>query len=259
MSFVLRDLSFSYGDRSIFQHLSADIPDGCRLAVLGPSGIGKTTLLSVLGLLWEPRKARLSGEILFSDRRGDRHSYAALGDEVASRLRRDQFGFALQSSYLLPHFSVAENIGMPLGLQGFSPRMRAERSRRLLRDADLEHLWQKLPRDLSGGERQRIAVLRAVVHDPQVVFADEPFSSLDNVNRDYILELLSRWQSGQLVGQERDTTKRTLIMVCHDPETAESCAEVILRLGPRYSFEMRATVKPPANLDEGACAVSHVS
>lgn len=145
-------------------------------------------------------------------------------DRAGLRLR--DFGFAIQSSYLLSNFSCLENVAMPLALRGEAHRDRREAARGLVEsagDPDLLECCQHLPADVSGGQRQRFAVLRAIVHDPRVVFADEPFSSLDEANADRILALLRAWR-------EADPS-RTLLLVCHDPDVAHREATDLILLG----------------------------
>jgi ABC-type lipoprotein export system ATPase subunit len=214
---ALREVSFDLRDR----------PDR-TVAVLGPSGSGKTTLLNLLGLLWEDRPA--GGRIVY--RGADDLDYADLNRSEKTELRLREFGFVLQSCYLLPHFSCLQNIALPLQLQGWTNAASRDRVEALLRQADQagaedgqtrEELWQvrhRLGSEVSLGQRQRMAVLRAMVHDPRVIFADEPVSNLDTGSTLRMLNLLREWRKGgwRLPGSNR--TARTLVLVCHHLETA---------------------------------------
>jgi putative ABC transport system ATP-binding protein len=209
------------------------IPAGATTAVVGLSGSGKTTLLSLLGLLWEAPPER--GALSYHDGTTER-VYAGLSASARAELRRRHFGFVLQSSYLLPHFSCAQNVGLPLALAGRPARERRERVHALLREADdsgtLYNLRDVSAREVSGGERQRMAVLRAVIHNPAVLFADEPLSNLDFRNAGRILDLLKRWQGNDLHADDAGRP-RTLVLVSHSTETAYREAEhfILLRRG----------------------------
>lgn len=228
--FELCDVCFSYpgAKEPALRHVGFRLAPNRTTAVLGLSGSGKTTLLSLMGLLWD---GAIQGQVVcYRDDKGRPHDYLSRNGFRRSDLRLHEFGFVMQSSYMLPHFSCMENIGMPLALQQVDQRhVRVEE---LLQTADpsraLFNLRGRLPRDISGGERQRMAVLRAVVHDPRVLFADEPLSSLDPLNARCIIDLLKRWKSGGLQRTERKT--RSLVLVSHNIEIACEMADDIIVL-----------------------------
>lgn len=214
MSFALEAVRFRHRsarptDRDALAGVTTTFPAGAASAVLGMSGSGKTTLLNLLGRLWDSPPT--AGRIAYTGRNGG--DYATLTPRSASRLRRDHFGFVLQSAFLINHLTCVENISVPLFLQG--ARGTERRARELLARAGMESLADRPARKLSGGERQRAAVLRAVIHDPDVVFADEPFSSLDPHNTDLLIKLFRAWQSGGL-SERGGEHPRTLILVTHD-------------------------------------------
>lgn len=120
-----------------------------------------------------------------------------------------------QSSYLLPHFSVGQNVAVPLELAKVAPGEQASRVGALLDRAGIGHLESKAARKISGGERQRAAVVRAIVHDPRVVFADEPASNLDRQNAEVVLSLLADWRDGKLPYQSPGG-ERLLFLVSHN-------------------------------------------
>jgi len=192
------------------------------MAILGPSGSGKTTLLNLLGLLWEGTLE--TGQVVYQGNgKASPCDYALLAPARRAELRLREFGFVLQSSYLLPHFTCAQNVAMPLAIQG---RQRSEcraAVERLLGVADptgqLLAVRDRLAGEVSGGQKQRMAVLRAVIHDPAVIFADEPISNLDPANARPILDLLRAWRDGLLHPDAPDRS-RTLILVCHSLRTA---------------------------------------
>lgn len=223
-------LQFPASPEPTLDGVSLSIPGGGVVALLGSSGSGKSTLLNVLGLLWGRNPT--AGTVLY-ERGKTRWNYSdpACTPQVQDELRAREFGFALQSSYLLPHFTAMQNLAVPLELRGDA---RAERTRRveaLLARAGLLHKAADKARTLSGGERQRIAVLRAIVHDPFVVFADEPISNLDPHNARLVLDLLADWRAGE--GEPAREGERTLVLVVHDPEIAWERADafIVLRQG----------------------------
>ena len=259
MSFVLNDVGFSYGlqratanlrqnskpDVRVLQDVNLTITSGSRIALLGPSGVGKSTLMCILGLLTGTR--RFEGRIEYTDSTGTPHQYQGLSTETAERLRRTEFGFALQSSYLLPHLTVEENLGIPLGLLGVPTAERRNRALQLLETAEgnLLSLADSLPSELSGGQQQRVAVLRALIHNPAVVFADEPFSALDEENKRLILQMLVTWQEEGMSHANPAATRRTLFLVCHDPEVPAKYGATILRMNPNSKIAFPGTTNEP--------------
>jgi ABC-type lipoprotein export system ATPase subunit len=217
MTLIVRDMLFHYeaeGQRTSRAPLdltgyALPLPSHGTVALLGESGSGKSTLLNVLGLLWD--KGLAQGTVSFD---GEEKTLQDLPGPDQARLRREEFGFVFQSSYLLPHFTVRQNISVPLELAGIG---RAEQQRRvdaLLDEAGLRPLAEKPARELSGGERQRAAILRAIVHDPRLVFADEPASNLDRQNEEMVLALLAHWRDGKL-DYQAPRRGRTLFLVSH--------------------------------------------
>jgi ABC-type lipoprotein export system ATPase subunit len=226
VSFELAAVTYRYPRAAgpALRDVTLTIPAGKTTVLLGPSGSGKSTLLSLLGLLWE---GSLDGGRITYRNGATSLDYAALGHAERAQLRLREFGFVLQSSYLLPHFTCAQNVGLPLALHGCGVREQRRRVETLLLRADLEgkllEVRDRLPGEVAGGQKQRMAVLRAVVHDPRVVFADEPFSNLDPPNARRIVRLLLDWRVGLLHGD--GTQERTLVMVCHDLEVARRVAD----------------------------------
>ncbi|MBI1915586.1 MAG: ATP-binding cassette domain-containing protein [Planctomycetes bacterium] len=231
MSFVLSGVTYSYprAGQPALRAASLEVPAGKTTVLLGPSGSGKSTLMSLLGLLWEGRLDQ--GEIRYDN--GHMHDYARLSHVDRARLRLVEFGFVLQSAYLLPHFSCSRNIALPLELNGQPPAAARQRVEALLRRADpsgeLFETRDRLPGEVSGGQKQRVAVLRAVAHNPRVVFADEPFSNLDPPNARRIVQLLLDWRSGAL-NPDDPARERTLVLVCHDLEVARRVADRVALL-----------------------------
>ncbi len=196
--------SFAMGDERIevLRGVDLSIAPGERLAIVGESGVGKSTLLHVLGTLDRPTSGRIAfrGEDLFSKS----------PEELAS-FRSRCLGFIFQFHHLLPEFDAQENVMLPGLIAGRSPREMGERARKLLAEVGLEHRVRHPVGKLSGGERQRVAVARALVLEPALVLADEPTGNLDPKTGQQILELML----------EINRVHRTaLVVVTHSPDLA---------------------------------------
>ncbi len=175
----LRNISKSFGHRPILHALSYVLQPGEYVAIMGESGVGKSTLLNLIAGLDEPDQ----GEIEI-----DGVSLAGMDDDSATRLRREKLGFVFQAFHVLPHLTLAQNVALPLLLNG-RPR---ERAHELLDAVGLGSRANDFPRQLSGGEMQRVAIARALVHRPRLLLADEPTGNLDPDTAREILALLRR-------------------------------------------------------------------
>ena len=167
-----------FGERTVLNAVSLDVAAGEYAAVIGDSGIGKSTLLNVIAGL-EPVD---SGQIFF-----EHTQLTALDDDALALLRRDSFGFVFQAFHVLPHLNVEENVALPLLLRGTPD---AGKAKALIAAVGLEGREASPPRELSGGELQRVAIARALVGDPKLVLADEPTGNLDPDNARLVLNLL---------------------------------------------------------------------
>jgi putative ABC transport system ATP-binding protein len=201
---VLRaaDIRKQFGRTAALDGADLEVDSGEVVAVVGPSGSGKSTLLHCAAGILTPD----SGQVVFEGRRVD-----AMGEVERSRLRRTAFGFVFQFGQLVPELTAAENIALPVMLGGASRRRAIGEARRWLALLDLREAAQKRPGELSGGEGQRVAVARALVHRPRVVFADEPTGSLDSLSGELVMDLLVR-----LAGEEG----AGIVIVTHDPRVA---------------------------------------
>jgi putative ABC transport system ATP-binding protein len=159
--------------------ISLEIEPGEFVAVMGPSGCGKSTLLHILGAM----DRATSGEVWLRDL-----PLHTADEETLTRVRRTQVGFVFQFFYLLPTFTVEENVGLPLLLAGRNHS--GPRIAQMLERVGLAPRLKALPNQLSGGEMQRVAIARALVHEPPLVLADEPTGNLDSENGAHVLELL---------------------------------------------------------------------
>ena len=168
-------------ERRVLDDVSLTVEQGEYVAIMGESGSGKSTLLNLIAGLDTPD----SGRIEF-----DRLDLGSLSDDRRTLLRRSQMGFVFQAFHLLPHLTVARNIGLPLALNGTDRALIQSRVAELLEAVGLASRAGSLPSQLSGGEMQRVAVARALAHRPKLVLADEPTGNLDADTAQEILELL---------------------------------------------------------------------
>jgi putative ABC transport system ATP-binding protein len=203
-----RELTKSYrlGETTVdaLRGVSLSVDEGEFVAIMGPSGSGKSTLLQLLGGLDRPT----GGEVVLEGA-----SIGTLGDEEATRLRRDRTGFVFQFFNLIPLLDVTENIGLPFTIAGGDPRSGdlASRIREVIELVELSGKEHHRPDQLSAGEQQRVAVARALVTRPALLFADEPTGNLDYTTGSEILDAL--WRSCT----ER---RQTIVLVTHDSKAA---------------------------------------
>ena len=214
--------SFQQGGVTIevLRGLDLEVRPGEIVALLGPSGSGKSTLLQAVGLL----EGGFEGSIRIKGEEA-----ARLDNDGRTRLRRDALGFVYQFHHLLPDFNAEENVVIPQLIRGAAPDEARERAASLLTALGLGHRLTHRPSQLSGGEQQRVAVARALVSRPAVVFADEPTGALDSTTSRQVLDLLR-----ELVDREG----QTVVMVTHDPSAAAYADRVVLLADGRLAGEL---------------------
>ena len=191
------------------KNINFSVEEGEYVAIMGESGSGKTTLLNILAALDKPT----AGEVLLNGK-----NLVSLKEKEISAFRREHLGFVFQDFNLMDSLSVKENIMLPVLLDKKEQKECEEKAEALEKQFGIEHLQEKNPYELSGGERQRVAICRALINDPSIIFADEPTGNLDS-------------KSGKVVAEEfrkiNEELGKTLLMVTHDPQMASRCKRVI--------------------------------
>jgi putative ABC transport system ATP-binding protein len=201
-------LAKRYGDTAIYQHVDLEVARGEFVAILGESGVGKSTLLNCIAGL----DSVAAGRVLIGG-----VDVTALAEPEQALFRRTRLGFVFQAFHVLPHLSLAHNVGLPLLLQG---RPDDARVQAMLAAVGLEAFGDRLPQTLSGGQLQRVAIARALVHDPQLILADEPTGNLDPATAERVMDLLA--------GQVR-SAGAACVLVTHS-RTAAARADRVLTL-----------------------------
>jgi len=204
----------------VLRGIDLDVSAGETIAILGPSGSGKSSLMALLSGL-----ERVSGgEVTVAGT-----DFGALDEDELAKARRGRIGIVLQSFHLLPTMTSLENVAVPLELSGASDAF--ERARTELEAVGLGHRLSHYPAQLSGGEQQRVAIARAVAPGPKIIFADEPTGNLDGKTGAAIIDLLFT---------RRDASGATLIIITHDPSLAERCERVLEMNDGRIVTDRRA-------------------
>ena len=211
--------TYTIADRMIhvLDNVSLAVSENEFLVVEGSSGSGKTTLLSLLSGLDKPT----SGRVFLQE-----EDITDSTEDSLAQLRKDVIGFVFQSFHLIPSLSAVENVMFPADLKR-DPAAR-EKAENLLQRMGLQHRSENFPHQLSGGEKQRVAMCRALINDPKIIFADEPTGNLDSENGRAILDLLLEFQ------KERRTT---LILVTHSTEIAKMADRMIILKDGRINAE----------------------
>ncbi|HRN55070.1 MAG TPA: ABC transporter ATP-binding protein [Agriterribacter sp.] len=205
----VKNVTKSYGSLQVLKGVSLDILPGEIVSIAGSSGAGKSTLLHIIGTL---DKAD-SGEITLQGQRLD-----LLSGKKLAGFRNRHMGFVFQFHHLLPEFSALENVCIPGWLLGKKKKETEGRARELLEVLGLKNRMENKPSALSGGEQQRVAVARALINNPDIVFADEPTGNLDSKNARELHRLFV---------QLRDNRKQTFLIVTHNEELAKMSDRVL--------------------------------
>lgn len=214
---VSKTYSIGQMEIRVLDEVSLTVPEGEFLVVEGSSGSGKTTLLSMLSGLDKPT----SGRILLQET-----DITDKSEDDLAQLRKDMIGFVFQSFHLIPSLTAQENIMFPAELKR-DPAAR-EKSKRLLQRMGLDKRSDNFPHQLSGGEMQRVAICRALINSPKIIFADEPTGNLDSENGRIILDLLLEFQK---------ESQTTLVLVTHSLNIAEMADRMIVLQDGRITSE----------------------
>ena len=212
MSLLIENLHKHYGAVAVFGNVSFEVARGEFVAIVGESGVGKSTLLNCMAGLdtWDAGRVLLDGTDI-----------GTLADEPRALLRRRHIGFVFQAFHVLPHLDVAQNVGLPLMLLDSRDRAaNAARVQEMLDAVGLHGLGSRLPQQLSGGQLQRVAIARALVHRPGLLLADEPTGNLDPQTAAMVMDAL--------IGQTR-AHGASLVLVTHS-QTAAARADRVLQL-----------------------------
>ncbi|MDY0779925.1 ABC transporter ATP-binding protein [Tenacibaculum sp. IB213877] len=203
---VAKNIHKYYGDVEVLKGVNLHIKKGEIIAIVGPSGAGKTTLLQILGTLDKPQKEQNYDLLL------DGISIKNLSDKEVCAFRNNHIGFIFQFHQLLPEFTALENVCIPAFIGGKKKQETEKRAKELLAFLGLSHREDHKPNQLSGGEQQRVAVARALINNPSVIFADEPSGNLDSVSAKNLHELFFKL---------RDEFGQTFVLVTHNKELAQ--------------------------------------
>ncbi|MDR3714931.1 MAG: ABC transporter ATP-binding protein [Puia sp.] len=206
---IARNIQKNYGDLQVLKGVGVEIKKGEIVSIAGPSGSGKSTLLHILGTLDEPA----SGEIFLQGKKID----GLKGKQMAA-FRNRNIGFVFQFHHLLPEFSALENVCIPGWIAGQRKKEVEDRARVLLNTLGVGHRLENKPNALSGGEQQRVAVARALINNPAIVFADEPTGNLDTANAREL---------HQLFFDLRGRFQQTFLIVTHNEELARMSDRIL--------------------------------
>jgi putative ABC transport system ATP-binding protein len=198
----LRGVTKRFGPRIVLNSISLDVAAGEYVAIIGESGIGKSTLLNVIAGLEPPDE----GKVFFKE-----NDLTSLDDDALTILRRDNFGFVFQAFHVLPQLNVEQNVALPLLLRGINS---TEKAKAAIAAVGLAGREESPPRELSGGELQRVAIARALVGEPKLVLADEPTGNLDPENARQVLALFRAQVKERGAGA---------ILATHSEAAAEGC------------------------------------
>ena len=205
-----KNIHKKFGDLEILKGVDLEIKQGEIVSIVGSSGAGKTTLLTILGTLDRASE----GEVIINN-----ESVFKLNEKKLAAFRNQNIGFVFQFHQLLPEFTAIENVCIPAMIGKKSKKESEKRAQELLELFNLKDRIHHKPSELSGGEQQRVAVARALINNPKVIFADEPSGNLDSVNAKELHQLFFRL---------RDEFNQTFVIVTHNSELAEMADRTLL-------------------------------
>lgn len=199
----------SYGHLEVLKGVDLEIKTGEIVSIVGESGAGKSTLLQILGTLDLPTNPdKYNTQLTLAEQ-----SFLKMSDREISKFRNQNIGFVFQHHQLLPEFTALENVLLPTRISGKNEKESMDKAFQLFEELHIAHRVDHRPKELSGGEAQRVAVARALINAPKIIFADEPTGNLDSKNADAL---------HQLFFDLRDKYNQTFVIVTHNKELAES-------------------------------------
>jgi putative ABC transport system ATP-binding protein len=232
----LRHVSKTYGEGAAEVHalrdVSLSVEPGALVAIMGPSGSGKSTMLTIAGSLEDAS----SGDVLVAGQ-----ALSGLSRNERAKLRRRSIGFVFQNFNLLAGLTAAENVAMPLELDGIQARVARKAAIQALDELGLGDRAARFPDELSGGERQRVAIARAVVGERRLLLADEPSGALDSVNAEAVMRLVRSACQGGVAG----------VVVTHDAQLASWADRVVFLRDGRISDQTTPLPGPESLLTQG--------
>jgi putative ABC transport system ATP-binding protein len=232
----LRHVSKTYGEGAAEVHalrdVSLTVEPGALVAIMGPSGSGKSTMLTIAGSLEDAS----SGDVLVAGQ-----ALSGLSRNERARLRRRSIGFVFQNFNLLAGLTAAENVALPLELDGIQARVARKAAMQALDELGLGDRASRFPDELSGGERQRVAIARAVVGERSLLLADEPSGALDSVNAEAVMRLVRAACQGGVAG----------VVVTHDAQLASWADRVVFLRDGRISDQTAPLPGPESLLTQG--------
>ena len=209
--YILDNINLNYkvngNDIRVLKNINFEIKKNERVAIIGESGSGKTSLLMLMSGLEKPT----SGKIIFNN-----VNFSEISEEKKTQIRKKEIGLIFQQFYLIPNYTALENVMFPMQIN----QIKDERNKaiKILSDIGLDHRKNNLPSELSGGEQQRVAIARAISFNPEIILADEPTGNLDRKNTEIVSDLLLNYSSKK---------KISLILVTHNMNLAKKCDRVI--------------------------------
>lgn len=200
----------SYSNTNVLKAVNITISEGEFVGIMGKSGSGKTTLLKILGMI----EVMTKGKLFYKN-----EEIQYFKDKELARIRREELGFVFQEFFLMDSLNVLENILLPLYIKKKVNSEGKENAKYLMGKFNIEELGEKMPDELSGGEKQRVAICRALLNNPNLLFADEPTGNLDSKSGKIVINALESINKNM---------GKTVVMVTHDPQMASYCNRIIL-------------------------------
>ena len=209
--YKLSNINLNYhlneNDIRVLENINFEIKKNERVAIIGESGSGKTSLLMLMSGLEKPT----SGKIIFNN-----VNFSEISEKKKTQIRKKEIGLIFQQFYLIPNYTALENVMFPMQINEIKDEK--QKAMKILSDIGLDHRKNNLPSELSGGEQQRVAIARAISFNPEIILADEPTGNLDKKNTEIVSELLLNYSSKK---------KISLILVTHNMNLAQKCDRVI--------------------------------